>query len=165
MPLLALDVEDTILFYDYSQEIKPGLFKPLIDKNLKVLLKQFHDADWIIVLASSTDNERTKDQKLKFLAAGFHGYINDYMPPNPKYNLSKFEMLNQYAAKYKIDNKDVYFYDDKKKNIDEAIANGYPSENMKVVNNDLANQLSLLSKKLEVSEQKPGLSIARCFGR
>ena len=127
MPILALDVEGTIITgYDYDVEIGGGRYPAIISPQLPNILKTFKDAGWIIVLATGTSGDNIEYYRGQFQTANIAQYIDAYMPGDHEASDSKVKKLHKYAEQYRVWNTNqIHFYDDGRGNVDDARLAGY----------------------------------------
>src|SRR5690348_10191105 len=126
MPLLALDVEGTIICnYDMEAEMDDdGRFPAIIAPSLANILQQFHEQGFTIVLATGTDNDNLKYYEREFKKAGIHHLITSYSPKNHDPRDTKADKIRKYSEEFQVSANEIYFLDDAKNNVQAVIEEG-----------------------------------------
>lgn len=156
MPLLALDVEGTIICnYDMEAEMdNDGRLPAIIAPSLANTLKQFHERGFTIVLATGTDNDNLKYYQREFQKAGIHPFITSYSPKKHDPRDTKADKIRKYNEEYRVSADEIYFFDDAKNNVQAVIDQGYKNAHQVTEINPLEKQLTDLLVRLKRSSTK-----------
>jgi len=165
MPLLALDVEGTIITsYDYANSLPGGLFPAVIDPELKAQLRLFSEKEFTIVLATGTDADNLKYYQGEFIKAGIQEYITAYKPNKHDPKDGKESKLQKYQDQYRVEPADIYFFDDGEGNVDRAKAAGFVNSCQITDKQSLTMQLKALADRLGLNQANAEVSAAAGSG-
>jgi hypothetical protein len=150
--IAAAEAKTIVSSYQAKQEIVEGMeIKPVINPQLSMLLSNFREQGFLIVLNTGAGDAESMYRKM-FEDLGIACYIDHYSSKNNPPNLGKEQRLNRYCEELKIDRHNVYFYDDGESVIRKAQIAGFTNSYQVDSNNTLDKQLIILQARLKKEE-------------